>query len=186
MPLPPNDPRIRLVKTSFVIYEYPDLEKATQFLLDFGLTIAEDRCCSNSSKQLQKETFFQGYGPDPFIYLARQSSDNTTPKFCGAAYLVESRVELEKALRKPGAISGGIEVLNAPGGGEIVTLQDPAGHFVHLVHGVKEKERFAGEWGMGLKELVINYEERKPRKGVFQRFEKGPVPVNIVILFVEV
>jgi hypothetical protein len=54
-----------------------------------------------------------------------------------------------------------------------VTLTDPAGHKVYLVHGQTEKQQEP----MGLKKLVVNYEDEKPRVGRFQRFEPGPAPV---------
>lgn len=55
----------------------------------------------------------------------------------------------------------------------MVTLTDPAGHKVHLIHGQKEKK----EEPLGLKKLVVNYEDEKPRVGKFQRLEPGPAPV---------
>ena len=164
MPLPTSDPRIRLNKTSFVIYYHVDLQQAEQFLLHFGLTVVERNADGT-------EVFFKGYGTDPFVYVARQANGSSS-HFGGAAYLVETREELEKAARVPGASQ--IGPLDAPGGGQIVTLHDPAGHPVHLVYGQQAK---AAE-EMNLKKLEFNYEDVKPRKGRFQRFEPGPAPVH--------
>ncbi|SMR53668.1 unnamed protein product [Zymoseptoria tritici ST99CH_3D1] len=164
MPLPADDPRVRMVTTAFVVYEHVDLAKAEQFLLDFGLSVA-------SRSEDGKEIFFKGYGRDPYIYVARQA-EGTKPTFGGAAYLAESREELEKATKIPGASE--IHPLSGPGGGEQVTLKDPAGHLVHLVFGRQDKP--AEE--MNLKKLVFNYEDERPRKGQFQRFEPGPAPVH--------
>jgi hypothetical protein len=164
MPLAPDDPRVRLVTTSFVVYEHVDLARAEQFLLDFGLSVA-------SRSDDGKEIFFKGYGRDPYIYVARQAT-GPKPTFGGAAYLVESREELEKATQIHGASA--ISPLSGPGGGEQVTLKDPAGHLVHLVFGRQEKPVEE----MNLKKLVVNYEHDKPRKGQFQRFEPGPAPVH--------
>jgi hypothetical protein len=164
MPLPPEDPRVRLVTTSFVVYEHVDIVKAEQFLLDFGMTVAS-RSADGS------KIFFKGYGSDPYVYVARQAQ-GTTSKFGGAAYLVESRAELEKATQISGASS--IHPLAGPGGGEQVTLQDPAGHFVHLIFGRHDKPVEE----MNLKKLTVNYEDEKPRKGQFQRFQPGPAPVH--------
>lgn len=165
MPLQANDPRVRINKCSYVVYEHADLRKAEQFLLDFGMTIAERRS--------KDQIFFKGYGPDPFVYLAVQPSTQEKSRFGGAAYLVEGREELEKAVaRIPNASS--IKALDAPGGGEIVTLRDPAGHPVHLVHG--QRPNLTEE--LNLPKLVVNYEDEKPRKGQFQRFKPGPAPVG--------
>ena len=164
MPLPSDDPRIRIVKTSFVIYHHADLGAAERFLLDFGLKVTH----RNAD---ETELFFSGYGPDPFVYIARKAS-SSKPSFGGAAYLVETHEELQKAAKISGASN--ILPLNAPGGGEIVTLHDPAGHPLHLVFGQQEKPVEE----MNLKKLEVNFEDIKPRKGKFQRFEPGPAPIH--------
>jgi hypothetical protein len=161
MPIPQGDPRIRLLKTAFVVYYHEDLGRARQFFLDFGMRIVRE--------ESGKEIFFGGYGTEPFVYVARQAEGGS--KFGGAAYEVESRTELERAQKIAGSSS--ISTLKAPGGGEIVTLTDPAGHLVHLVCGQEPKEAE----DLQLQELVVNYEDKKPRKGSFQRFKPGPAPV---------
>jgi hypothetical protein len=165
MPLQAEDPRIRLKKTSFVVYSHADLEQAVQFLQDFGMRVVHR---TDDGTQV----FLSGYGPDPFVYIAKQANGPVS-SFGGAAYAVEDRVELEKAAKIPGASA--ISTMNAPGGGEIVTLHDPAGHPVHLVYGQQEK----GEEKSDLRKriLEVNYEDDKPRKGKFHRFQPGPAPV---------
>jgi hypothetical protein len=164
MPLPHDDPRVRILKTAFVIHYHVDLAKAREFYLDFGMSIAEER--------VGKEIFFKGYGTEPFVYSARQAEDGKNT-FGGAAYAVESRAELDRAIAMiPGASS--ISKLDAPGGGEIVSFLDPVGHKVHLVYGQTEKDAEPPH----LEKLVVNYEDEKPRKGKFQRFEMGPARVH--------
>ena len=154
---------IRLVKTAFVIYHHVEYEKALKFLDDFGLKVAEER---------EDEVFLKGYGTEPFVYICRKPT-NGKSSFGGAAYVVETREELSRAANNiPGASK--ITPLDAPGGGEIVTLTDPAGHKVHIVHGQKENPE---EPLPHLKKLVVNYENEKPRVGKFQRFQPGPAPV---------
>jgi hypothetical protein len=128
MPLSLDDTRVRLVKTAFVIYNHENLDQADHFLNDFGLLEVER---INDGREI----FYRGYGPDPFVYLARKAA---TSSFGGAAYTVENREELEKATRIENATP--ILPLNYPGGGEIVTLTDPAGFHVHLVYGVEARE----------------------------------------------
>ncbi|KAH8809454.1 Glyoxalase/Bleomycin resistance protein/Dihydroxybiphenyl dioxygenase [Xylogone sp. PMI_703] len=156
---PVSNDRIRLVKTAFVLYYHQDLLANKQFLLDFGLEVALEG---------SNEIYFKGYGTEPYVYVSRKAE---VSKFGGAAYVVESRRELEKAENIAGATS--ITPLAGPGGGEKVTLTDPAGHKVHLVHGWTEKPMEP----MKLEKLVVNYEDDKPRKGLFQRFKPGPAPV---------
>jgi hypothetical protein len=140
-----------------------DLEKAQTFFLDFGMKVAEEG--------LGEEIFFKGYGTEPFIYLAKKAPSDSGSSFGGAAYVVQSREELQRAEAVEGVTR--ISSLQAPGGGEILTLTDPAGHQVHLMHGQTEKQQEP----MNLEKLVVNYEDEKPRVGRFQRFEPGPAPV---------
>lgn len=165
MPLPVDDSRIRLNKTSFVIYNHVDLDKAVRFLEDFGMTIVRRSADG-------KEVFFAGYGPDPFVYIARQAEEGKT-SFGGAAYLVEDRSELVKASKVPGAST--LCSLNAPSGGEIITLYDPARHPIHLVYGQEQKPEERPE--LRQRKLELNYEDDKPRKGQFHRFRPGPAPM---------
>ncbi|KAI8680778.1 hypothetical protein LRP88_04446 [Fusarium phalaenopsidis] len=160
MPIPENDSRIRLLATAYVDYSHADLDAAKTFLQDFGMTIVEDR---------GDRVYFAGYGTEPYIYVARKAEKSA---FGGAAYEVESRRELERATEIPSASP--ISKLDGPGGGEIVTLTDPMGHKVHLVAGQVKKEAVH----VNLEKLTVNYEDDKPRKGRFQRFEPGPAPVH--------
>lgn len=161
MPLPKNDQRIRILKTAFITYSHADLDKARRFLLDFGLEIVEERA--------GKEIFFRGFGSEPFVYQAKQAQGNST--FDGGAYEVETRLELEKAARMPSATP--IYSLDTPGRGEAVTLTDPAGYEIHLVHGQEPRVPDSPV----REKLTINFVDEKPRLGKFQRTPPGPAPV---------
>lgn len=169
MPVQDNDQRIRLVKTCFVIYNHVDLPRARQFLLDFGMTIVHE--------DPDKEIFFTGYGAEPIIYIAREAAPGSSSTFGGAAYEVETRAEL---LRAASIVPNATPITPLPvnaGGGEIVSLTDPAGFQVHLVHGQTPKLPSASP-DPRLEKLVVNFEDEKPRKGKFQRFTPGPAPVH--------
>lgn len=150
---------IKLLKTAFVVYEHQDFDRARQFYLDFGLQIAHET---------QDELFLRGYGTEPFIYHLKRGQQS---RFRGAAYVVESFSELQRAQELECASK--IADLQAPGDGQIVTLTDPQGFEVYLVHGQTECEAEIPN----LEKLVVNYEDSKPRKGKFQRFKPGPAPV---------
>lgn len=153
---------IKLVKTAFIVYHHKNYETALQFFKDFGLQI---------ERESNDQTFLRGYGTEPFIYHLKRAPQGSPSSFGGAAYVVESRSELERAEAVPGATK--IAPLDAPGGGEVVTLTDPSGFKVHLVHGQEERQADV----LNLEKLTVNYEDNKPRKGQFQRFKPGPVPV---------
>lgn len=159
-----NPGPIKLVKTTFVDYSHADLAKAKQFLLDFGLKIVDEQ-------EDGQVIYFGGYGPEPFCYIARKAHSGIS-SFNGAAYAVEAREELIRASEVPGATS--ISTLQAPGGGEIVTLRDPVGHPVNLVFGQAESKHEVPQ----LEKLTVNFEDDKPRKGRFHRFNPGPAPIH--------
>jgi catechol 2,3-dioxygenase-like lactoylglutathione lyase family enzyme len=166
MPLPPSDPRVRIKTTAFVVYRHAHVDKAVKFLDDFGMTLVEDR---------GNEKFYQGYGEEAFCYWFKSAAKGEQAGFGGAAYEVEERDELEKAAKVPGATS--IKPLDAPGGGEIVTVKDPFGFYVHFVYGQKRQNLISRPL---FKNHSVNYEfeGQKPRKGVFLRLEAGPAPVH--------
>ena len=161
MPLPKDDHRIRILRTAFITYSHADLGVARRFLLDFGFKILEERD--------GKDIFFHGLGSEPFVYRAKQAEGESS--FDGGAFEVESRDELEKAAQIDGATS--IYALDTPGGGEAVTLTDPAGYKCHLVYG--QTPRVPD--GPQREKLVVNFEDEKPRLGRFQRVPPGPAPV---------
>lgn len=74
-------------------------------------------------------------------------------------------------------LSNGIEELtDAPGGGYMVTIEDPQGFPVNFITGqaeVKEQKEMP-------EKLLVNYEMDKPRAKSFQRFEAGPAEVHKV------
>lgn len=154
---------IKLLKTAFVVYNHSNLDEAKAFLLDFGLQVAFEKP--------GVEIYFKGYGTEPYVYVARRATSQSS--FGGAAYVVESAAEFEKA-KKLHSASAPIHLEANAGGGQQVTLTDPFGHKVHLIWGWQEKEREP----MQLEKLTINYEDEKPRKGRFQRFRPGPAPVH--------
>ncbi|MCJ1303618.1 hypothetical protein MMC08_006428 [Hypocenomyce scalaris] len=142
MTIPEGDPRIRLLRTSHVVYYHPDILKAITFLQDFGLGTA--------SRHGDDEIFFRGYGPTHGV-----------SRFGGAAYLVEPHSKLARAATIPGASP--IHALDAPGGGEIVTLTDPVGHQVHLIWG--ERETAAATPPPHVAKPVVNFEDSKSARG---------------------
>ena len=151
--------QIKIVKVSHMRYQHPDLNVITKFLRDFGMHLV---------KETEEQRWFRGYGNDQYVYYCRQGPK----KFLGGTFLVESYEELEKAAQLPGASS--IEDMkDAPGGGFIITVQDPNGFPVNLIYG--QQPAATGD----LPEKIIpNYEVDKPRVRKFHRFNPGPAAVH--------
>lgn len=162
MPGPPSLEKIKLVRLAHVNYAHADIEKARQFLDDFGFQEVEER---------DGVFFYRGYGTEPFVYSATKADSNA---FLGAGFVVETLRDLELASETlPGATS--IHQLDAPGGGKRVTFYDPVDNFpVHLVYGQRETGILAD-----YPELPSNYPLAKHRPvNAFKRLQAGPAPVH--------
>ncbi|KAK4640898.1 hypothetical protein QC761_0096670 [Podospora bellae-mahoneyi] len=155
-------PKIKLVRIAHVYYTHADLDKAHEFLADFGFTVADDR---------GDTVYFKGYGTEPFVYCATKGAEN---EFGGAGFVVESLEDLELASKTlPKATP--VHDSDAPGGGKRVTFRDPVDDFpFHLVYGQTPVEKSAH-----LPELEYNFPENKHRPvNKTQRFKKAPAAVH--------
>lgn len=147
--------KISLQRLSYVIYEHPDVVKFLTFAEDFGFELA--------AKSENEEVFFRGYGPDPFLYVARPAS-GSAPKFHGAGFVARSAIDFQKACNFPSAQL--VDVSHRPGGGKMVRITDPNGYVVEIVHG--QEERFVPQEGISVVaggRPQINGAVQKTRKG---------------------
>jgi catechol 2,3-dioxygenase-like lactoylglutathione lyase family enzyme len=154
--------KIRLVRLAHVHYIHANLDRALEFLKDFGLNEVEVRSGTH---------FFRGYGTEPFVYSAAKGDHD---EFGGASFVVESMSDLELASTTlPNATA--IHALNAPGGGQRVTFYDPIDKFpMHLVYG-----QTAAQVSADYPELPSNYPLTKHRPvNSFKRLQPGPAPVH--------
>lgn len=158
-----TDSRIRLLRHAHVHYLHPDLEKAEQFLADFGLAVV---------KKTATKIYYRGYGPDPFCYIAELSSTGQKA-FAGGAFIVDSHEDLVKASKLPGASP--IEKSTEPGEGDFVILKDPNAMVVKLIHGQEQVQPIEH-----LPKSHYNTGQDKDRAGDFHRFKLGPSKVHKV------
>ncbi|KAL1858564.1 hypothetical protein Plec18170_002764 [Paecilomyces lecythidis] len=155
--------QIRLVRLAHVYYTHVNIDEATQFLKDFGFRpVSEDK----------DAVYFAGTGSEPFVYCARKGPVN---EFGGAAFVVESKEDLEYASQ---TLPGATEVYkldNLPGGGFGVTFKDPIDSFpFHLVYGQELRSETTS-----LPLLKYNFPTEKYRPGnKTQRFQQAPAPVH--------
>ena len=111
---------------AYLVFERPDLKRAEDFLTDFGLLLA---------KRTHDVLYLRGTAPAPYCYRVHRASK---ARFVGAGFLVSTREELERLARLDGASR--IEPSEHPGGGDRVTLRDPSGFAVEVVHGQAQAE----------------------------------------------
>lgn len=116
--------KINLVRIAHVFYTHKAIGNARQFLDDFGF---------QELSRVGKNTYYRGYGTEPFVYCASEGSEDA---FGGAAFVVESKEDLEFASRTLPNATDVHEMLEEPGGGFRVTFTDPVDGFpFHLVYG---------------------------------------------------
>jgi catechol 2,3-dioxygenase-like lactoylglutathione lyase family enzyme len=161
--------KICLVRLSFVTYQHPNLDRAVAFLEDFGLIPVK--------KELNR-IYFGGYGIDPYVYVAEQSPDSKN-RFLGGTWTVNTAKDLEIAANRPEHIK---TVENpGPGGGKLVTLEDPNGYPVTFLHGQQLRSQAPSADAMLEKDentALQNLAFDKPRQGKFRRFGVGPSLVH--------
>ncbi|KAJ9161694.1 Glyoxalase/Bleomycin resistance protein/Dihydroxybiphenyl dioxygenase [Coniochaeta hoffmannii] len=159
--------KIQLVRIAHVYYKHKDIERAKEFMDDFGFYAA---------KQVGERLYYRGYGEEPFVICIEKADKD---EFGGAAFVVESEDDLHNAAKilpketKPSEV---YELKDAPGGGKCVTFYDPVDGFpFHLVYGQTPVERMDPHFP----EVKINFPTVKERpKNTFRRFEKRPAPVH--------
>jgi catechol 2,3-dioxygenase-like lactoylglutathione lyase family enzyme len=115
------DPTTKAIGLAYAIFDRPDLKKAEDYLIDFGL-----RPVSNDGET----ALLRGTGPDPYCYVIRKAAK---PRFVGLGLEVERLEDLEALAKLPGASP--IEALTLPGGGQCVRLTDPSGFRVDAIYG---------------------------------------------------
>lgn len=162
--------KIRVLRLAYVHYQHPDLQRAVDFLIDFGLEVA---------RRDNNKVYLRGYGIEPFLNVAEQSPDGER-HYLGGAWVVDSASDLKRAAMLPGATE--IRDNDSPGGGKIVSLRDPNGMFVHFVHGQILREALTEDSVPGHETTspVPNGALAKPRKGDVRRFTLGPSSVHKV------
>jgi len=71
------------MRIAHVYYTHKDIDKASQFLADFGM---------QEVKRVGENIYYRGTGSEPFVYCARKGEKG---EFGGAAFTVESEADLE-------------------------------------------------------------------------------------------
>lgn len=116
----------KAVEIAHVIYECTDLDKLQQFLLDFGMLIAE---------RTPEQLVMRGAGTSPVLYVARRGKRNV---FLGGALEMGSRADLEAVARTAGKPVE--EIKDLPGGGWRVRLTTPDNVGIDAIWGQRPAE----------------------------------------------
>jgi len=109
---------IKVEDIAFVRFRAPDLAEMTRFLEDFGL----------APTRHGDVLYARGSGPAPFLHVTEAGEAG----FAGVGLRAGSAADLEVLAEAEGVQ---VRPLDAPGGGQVVTLTDPDGHVVEVVAG---------------------------------------------------
>jgi catechol 2,3-dioxygenase-like lactoylglutathione lyase family enzyme len=147
----PN-PTAKASALAHLVFERPDLQRAEDFLTDFGLSLAN---------RTQDLVTMRGTEPRPYCYRVHRGP---RARFVGAGFSVATREELERLAHVDGA--SGVERSPHPGGGEVVTLRDPSGFAVEVLHGQAAADRLPTReplaFNVGHERRRINHAQRPP------------------------
>ncbi|CAK7200476.1 hypothetical protein SEUCBS139899_003172 [Sporothrix eucalyptigena] len=167
-----NDPsKVQLNRIAHVYFEHANLDAFSRFAKDFGFVEATRH---------GQTVYYRGYGRDPYVYVASQSSTRKS-RFLGAAFVAKDEENFNKVAALPGATRKALE--SAPGGGEMVTIERPNGTYMHIIHGqaereVVDKDKNEPPTATHDSHGPFNMPFDKPRKGQFQRYHSGPALVH--------
>ncbi len=149
---------IKVADIAFGRMRAPDLDRAEQFLTDFGLV---------RSDRTRTALYMRGTDPTHHLYVAELGD----PRFVGCAFQAASEEDLHRLARAQGASP--VESIDEPGGGKRVRLRDPLGYQIEVVHGIARPEP------LPLRRQLLNYgAERRRRAGELMRLAKGPAHVR--------
>ena len=124
-----NSPeKVQLSRIAHVYQKHPDLRKWEQFARDFGF-VEEARD--------GEKVYFRGFGKDPYSVVA-SASDSGRKEFGGTAFVAKTEQDFEKAKAITGAKV--VDISQAPGGGQMVSIPTPTNNLLHVIWGQQERE----------------------------------------------
>jgi catechol 2,3-dioxygenase-like lactoylglutathione lyase family enzyme len=145
-------PTARATALTHLVFERPDLDRAESFLSDFGLLVGH---------RTDDVVYMRGTASSPYCYRVHRAP---RARFVGAGFSVGTRDDLDRLARLEAAspITTGAH----PGAGEYVTLHDPSGFAVEIVHGQSAAEavptREPLAFNVGSDRKRVNHGQRPP------------------------
>jgi len=132
----------------------PDLDRMEEFLLDFGMVRAD---------RTKNALYMRGTDGDHHHLHVTELGD---PVHIGMAWWAKSEEDLEKIAKVPGASN--VHEIDEPGGGKRVTLPDPDGRIIEVIHGMEVAE------DLPVRDVIINDGKHKFARTDLQRVSANP------------
>ena len=150
---------IKIQDIAYVRYAVPDLEAMARFAAEFGLVrVSEDA----------DVLYHRGTDPSPYCHVAEQGD----PAFVALGLEAASRADLERVATIEGASA--VEQLEGPGGGLRVSVSDPDGFRIDVVHGRDLLDPLPVATAAG-----VNRGSERTRLGSVHRPPQGPSSVRV-------
>jgi catechol 2,3-dioxygenase-like lactoylglutathione lyase family enzyme len=151
-------PVVKVPDIAYVRLRVPDLDVMETYLSDFGM---------QTSARTASALYMRGTGSAHHVHVSEKGSE---PGLVGVAFLAARAGDLDALAKVPGASA--VHDIDEPGGGTRVTIDDPFGFRVELVHGIESLDPLPVTPSLGL-----NLGGRVERKGLLKRVGKGPARV---------
>jgi catechol 2,3-dioxygenase-like lactoylglutathione lyase family enzyme len=157
---------IKVKDIMFPRFTAPDLDQAETFLTDFGM---------ERSARTDRALYMRGVDGEHHVHVTELGD----PGFIGVTFEAQSAEDLSNLAGAEGLV---VEPIGEPGGGQKVTLVDPDGFRIEVVHGVERLPQLAIDGPE-----VINDAHSKLRLGIEKRIRAdrshvkrcGHVVVNV-------
>ena len=145
-----GNPLVKVAGLAWLEFEKPDLDRAERFGTDFGFTVAD---------RTPQARVLRGRQPGSACLLVRRGP---RPRFTGPAFTAAARDDLDRLARGTGG------TVTAHRGGHAVSLRDPSGYPVRVVHGVPEQPALPGRaplpLNFGTEPARVNATQRPARR----------------------
>lgn len=151
------DPAINVCDVVYPRLRAPDLDQMEAFLVAFGLERAA---------RTERALYMRGAGPHHHVHVTERGE----PGLVGFAFLAADVRDLERLARAPGASV--LHTIDEPGGGRRVTLTDPHGFVVEVVHGIETRTPDLPD------SLPLNLGARLERERAVKRTPRRPARIR--------
>ncbi|MGW2702837.1 VOC family protein [Streptomyces sp. NPDC001340] len=149
-----RNPVVKAADLAWLEFEKPDLDRAEVFARDFGFAVAA---------RTERELWLRGtFAGSPCMVIRRGSAS----RFIGPAFRAAERGDLDRLARATGSEVRDIDV---PGSGQSVTLLDPSGFPVRVVHCAEQLPALPEQ-----QPLILNFGTDHRRTNATQRPPREP------------
>jgi len=151
---------IKVSDLAFPRFRVPDLDRMEAFLTAFGM---------QRSARTADALYMRGTDRHHHVHVTHRDPTGA-PAFLGLAFWAAHRDDLRTLAAATGSR---VDVLDEPGGGEVVHLTDPDGRQIDVVHGIAALDPLPLQ-----PHPALNTGAERPRIGTLQRLHTGPAQVK--------